>query len=228
MSIAESAAQHMEELARNDYYGYSQFDRWNHNRDCSSGVIDSYDRAGLHLREHGASSTWDMIPVMLADGFEDVTGSVNLRTAAGMKRGDVAFKTGHVVMYLGNSLIGEATGDEFGGIGKGAQDGDQTGAEIWITPYRPDFNQVLRYVESEDAFVFELATISIGYIGDDIKLMQRLLRSRGFTDSNNRKIEIDGIFGMASESSLLKFQKAHGLQQDGICGPKTWDRLLFA
>ena len=57
MSIVEQAAKNMEEIANNDYYGYSQFNRWGHNRDCSSAVIDSYDRAGLHLYEHGARST---------------------------------------------------------------------------------------------------------------------------------------------------------------------------
>ena len=35
----------------------------------------------------------------------------------------------------------------------------------------------------------------------------------------------DGIFGAGTESALKAFQRDHGLNADGICGPLTWDAL---
>ena len=39
------------------------------------------------------------------------------------------------------------------------------------------------------------------------------------------KITVDGDFGPKTEEAVKKFQKEHGLTQDGICGPKTWEAL---
>ena len=36
---------------------------------------------------------------------------------------------------------------------------------------------------------------------------------------------IDGDFGTATEKAVKEFQRDHGLTQDGICGPKTWEAL---
>ena len=228
MSKADIATSWAEAIANDDSHGYSQYSRWQPDFDCSSLVISAYQSAGVPVYDNGARSTHNMYQVFTATGFADVTNQVNIATGAGLLRGDVLLRNGHTALYCGNGLEVEACMDENGGIGDGAMPGDQTGYEIVIQYYNPNWSTVLRYIEEKDTYMFELATISIGFIGDDIKLMQRLLRSRGYTDSNGHKIEIDGIFGMASEAALLKFQKAHGLVQDGICGPKTWDRLLFA
>lgn len=226
MSKADIATSWAEAIASDDSHGYSQYSRWSPDYDCSSLVISAYQQAGVPVYTNGARSTHNMYEVFTATGFADVTDQVNIATGAGLLRGDVLLREGHTALYCGNGLEVEACMDENGGIG--GEPGDQTGYEILIQFYNPNWSTVLRYIEEKDTYMFELATISIGYIGDDIKLMQRLLRSRGFTDSNGHKIEIDGIFGTASEGALLKFQKAHGLVQDGICGPKSWDRLLFA
>lgn len=36
----------------------------------------------------------------------------------------------------------------------------------------------------------------------------------------------NGIFGNDTEGALKKFQKNHGLEQDGKCGPETWKKLF--
>lgn len=226
MSKADIATSWAEAIANDDSHGYSQYSRWSPDYDCSSLVISAFQQAGVPVKDNGASYTGNMYKVFTATGFADVTNEVNIKTGAGLMRGDVLLREGHTALYCGNGLEVEACMDENGGIG--GEPGDQTGYEILIQYYNPNWSTVLRYIEEKDTYMFELATISVGFIGDDIKLMQRLLRSRGYTDSNGHKIEIDGIFGMATEAALKKFQKAHGLVVDGICGPKTWDRLLFA
>ena len=50
--------------------------------------------------------------------------------------------------------------------------------------------------------------------GLDVRVIQYLLGAR-----------VDGYFGSETKTSVLQFQKAHGLQEDGIIGPLTWAAL---
>jgi len=51
--------------------------------------------------------------------------------------------------------------------------------------------------------------------GEDVKELQRHL-----------KLTVDGDFGPASEAAVVAFQKANGLQPDGVVGPMTWAKIL--
>jgi len=51
--------------------------------------------------------------------------------------------------------------------------------------------------------------------GDAVKALQRLLH-----------LKDDGIFGLLTTEALKEWQADHGLTPDGICGPKTWEKLL--
>ena len=39
-------------------------------------------------------------------------------------------------------------------------------------------------------------------------------------------INIDGIFGSATENSVVALQKEFGVDIDGIVGPKIWDKII--
>lgn len=65
-----------------------------------------------------------------------------------------------------------------------------------------------------------LPTLRKGSKGDDVKLLQEILNSYGYS------LKVDGDFGPRTEDAVKKFQKSHGLKVDGIVGPKTWDALL--
>ena len=39
---------------------------------------------------------------------------------------------------------------------------------------------------------------------------------------------IDGDFGKMTENAVKQFQKEHGLNDDGVIGPMTWDALQKA
>jgi LysM repeat protein len=151
MSKTESAIQWMENHANNNAYGYDQRYRWGEKGDfdCSSAVISAWQAAGVPVKTRGATYTGNMLSVFLSCGFEDVTGTVNLATGAGLRRGDVLLNTAHhTAMYCGNGREVEASINEKGTAVGGAP-GDQTGREFLIRSYRNfPWNHVLRYKEN--------------------------------------------------------------------------------
>jgi len=58
--------------------------------------------------------------------------------------------------------------------------------------------------------------LKTGYRGDDVALLQTLL-----------KIKADGIFGVKTRERVVEFQKMNSLRPDGIVGPLTWEKLEF-
>lgn len=64
-----------------------------------------------------------------------------------------------------------------------------------------------------------MQTLKKGNKGDDVIALQHLLNVEGY------KLTIDGDFGAKTETAVKLFQKAHGLEDDGIVGNKTWAAL---
>lgn len=74
--------------------------------------------------------------------------------------------------------------------------------------------------QSETKVSTHLPTIRTGSSGQDVKDAQRLLNLAG------AKLTEDGIFGTNTNKEVKNFQRAKGLDVDGIIGPKTWAALL--
>lgn len=49
---------------------------------------------------------------------------------------------------------------------------------------------------------------------------------RRLTDEGLEPGPIDGIFGPKTKAALVVFQRACGLEPDGVCGTLTWHALL--
>lgn len=58
-----------------------------------------------------------------------------------------------------------------------------------------------------------------GSRGDEVEVLQHLLNVEG------HKVKIDGDYGQKTEAAVKMLQKAHGLEDNGIVGPKTWAAL---
>lgn len=74
----------------------------------------------------------------------------------------------------------------------------------------------------EETEVIPTGTIKKGDSGAAVKWMQTKLVMHGYL----RSTEIDGSFGKITLGALLAFQLEHGLEVDGVCGPKTKAVLL--
>jgi len=62
--------------------------------------------------------------------------------------------------------------------------------------------------------VFEM--LKVGDRGEMVRAVQQKLHA------GEAQLSIDGVFGRATESAVIRFQAAHGLRTDGVVGPSTW------
>lgn len=234
----EKAISWMEDTANDNSHGYCQDHRWgtDGDYDCSSAVITAWENAGVPVKTKGATYTGNMLGVFTANGFEVVTGEVNLNTGAGLKRGDVLLNTTHhTAMYCGNGKEVEASINEKG-TAHGGKPGDQTGKEFLIRDYRNyPWTHVLRYtgatttanITTGGKYMFNVGNVQNGSKGNDVKLLQRLLKSNGFRGADGKALTIDGDCGTNTVYAIKSYQKKKGLSADGIAGPATWKSILL-
>ena len=148
-------------IANDDSHGYDQGKRWGTpDYDCSSLVISAFQKAGINLKKNGAWTTKNLLDVAKKTGFKDVTSTVNLSNAKGMRRGDILLKKGHhVALYLGGGKMVQARINEKGTV-KGGKPGDQTGKEIMVGAYKNfPWSNILRYTKG---FAKGIGTIGLG------------------------------------------------------------------
>lgn len=67
--------------------------------------------------------------------------------------------------------------------------------------------------------VKKLPVLKYGSKGDAVKEAQRLLNEHGYD------LKVDGIYGKATETAVLKFQLKNNIKVDGIIGKDTWNCL---
>lgn len=79
--------------------------------------------------------------------------------------------------------------------------------------------------KNKQVFNLELKVLKKGSKGNTVKALQHLLMAYGF---NCGGYGADGSFGPGTDRALRAYQKAKGLVVDGVCGPKTWNKLLGA
>lgn len=76
-------------------------------------------------------------------------------------------------------------------------------------------------------YMFEVSTIQNGSKGNDVKLLQRLLKSNGCKGADKKVLTIDGDCGKNTVYAIKKYQKKNGLTADGIAGNVTWKSILL-
>ena len=91
------------------------------------------------------------------------------------------------------------------------------------TPTPPPASTTAPDSGSSSATGMPTRTLRKGYTGDDVKSLQTRLKALGYYTGS-----IDGKYGSGTVAAVKAFQKAAGLQQDGIAGPATCKALFAA
>lgn len=241
MTKTEKAVRQMENWANDNSHGYDQTYRWGErgDYDCSSAIIQAWENAGVPVKSKGASYTGNMYRVFAACGFQNVTAKIGLADGKGLRRGDVLLNhVYHTAMYCGNGKEVEASINEKN-TATGGRPGDQTGKEFLIRPYRNyPWNVVLRYPETSSSitggsYMFEISTVKKGDFGNQVMLVQQILKARDFVGKDGKPLKLDKDCGDNTVYAIKEYQKAREKVSPGICGgvdgiagPKTLQDMI--
>lgn len=135
----------------------------------------------------------------------------------------------HVGVYIGGGDVIEATGHARGVVktklaGRGW---GLWGKPRWIsyeaaaTPAQPA--QTTTQTTASALTVTGLPLLRYGDKGECVRSAQLLLIGRGYSCG---RCGADGEIGQDTYNAIIAFQRASGLQQDGIIGAQTWARLI--
>ena len=88
---------------------------------------------------------------------------------------------------------------------------------------RPSYDGVISKNEEANTVNITLPIIKKGSNGAEVQSLQILLIAKGFSCG---QYGADGDFGSGTDSAVKGFQRAHGLESDGVVGAHTWEALL--
>ena len=139
--------------------------------------------------------------------------------------GVLVFLNGHVGIYIGNGEVLEAAGYSTGVVKTQLARGSwkNWGLCPYITYEEEKPQEQAPTASQSNAVVIELTMLKKGAKGNEVKTLQRLLLALGYTMNG---YGADGSFGGATDGAVRNFQKAKGLDVDGIVGKDTWTALL--
>ncbi len=69
-------------------------------------------------------------------------------------------------------------------------------------------------------------TLTLGARGVEILELQLYLATIALYNNEVRSVGLDGVFGGGTLDSVVSFQRAYGLNGDGVVGEATWNRLV--
>lgn len=136
----EAAVQWAINIANDASHGYDQTHRDGPDYDCSSLVWHAFTEGGGFDLGSYAFATGGMPSILTNAGFVQH----NFVNVQELQRGDILLRNGHTEIYIGNQQDVGAHSNEFGGI-TGGRTGDQTGHEISISDFYPNWTWYFRY-----------------------------------------------------------------------------------
>ena len=136
-------------------------------------------------------------------------------------RGLVVWMKGHIGIYVGNGEVIEARGYKYGVVRT------QLKARGWKKAGRlPE--TMLAYTFADEPVPetkpIDTPMLKKGAIGEAVERLQTILIQ--WKASALPEYGVDGEFGSETRNWVKKFQKAFGLEVDGIVGPMTWAVLI--
>ena len=209
-AVAEKIAKAMEQACANDNIGYDQYQRttlytkakeagWDLSKITSKCECDCSSLVAVCVNAAGIAVSKDIYTGNQKTALAS-TGDFEVLTDSKHTGSSTNLKRGDILLGSGHTAIVLSDGS-------GAT---TSGGSITTT----------KIVVSCEVSVKQL---SKGSEGKTVKALQILLIGYGFSCGS---YGADGDFGSATQKAVIAYQKANGLEADGIVGPKTWAKLL--
>jgi peptidoglycan hydrolase-like protein with peptidoglycan-binding domain len=64
--------------------------------------------------------------------------------------------------------------------------------------------------------------------GQEVRALQDSLNRIGSSDERGRPVSVDGDYGTHTKAAVERFQRSHGLEVDGVAGPRTMEAIRHA
>lgn len=75
--------------------------------------------------------------------------------------------------------------------------------------------------------IFPGRFLSLGMTGDDVELLQNLLRTVSMRDPSIPQVQVTGEYDAATEEAVRTIQSRYNITPNGIVGPLTWSRIVL-
>ena len=180
--------------------------------DCSGLFVWAFKELGGSIY-HGSNTMWKKYTTVKGT----LTGNMTIRPGTAVFTvGDDGVR-GHVGLYIGNDICIEAKGTQYGVVTSQLSRWDEwgelkyKGGDDWLD---------VEYDLPADTITIAPRTLRKGNRGTDVEELQRTLNA-----DPRYPTKVDGIYGADTAASVRAFQADHGLNADGIVGPKTWEAL---
>ncbi len=172
--------------------------------DCSGLFVWAFRQLGGDIY-HGSNTMWKKYTTVKGT----LTGTMDIRPGTAVFTvGDDGVR-GHVGLYIGSGVCIEAKGTAYGVVTSQLSRWDEWGELVGV-----------EYDLPADTVTIAPRTLRKGNRGTDVEELQRTLNA-----DSRYPTKVDGIFGADTAASVRAFQADHGLNADGIVGPKTWEAL---
>lgn len=192
--------------------------------DCSGLFSWAFKKLGGYMY-HGSDTMFRKYCTKtgtLKNGFR-TDGMILPQGAAVFTYNESKKKYGHVGLYIGGGYVIEARGAYYGVVMTKIESrpwatwGELKGVDYAAAPASEPAGDS----GFPDHSVWR-PTIRRGSKGEDVRYVQTILYNLGYGLGS---CGIDGDFGRATEAAVKEFQRDHGLNQDGVVGPLTYDAL---
>ena len=211
--------------AKNDnYYGAAMYgSKWiGHTvADCSGLFVWAFKQFGGSIY-HGSNSIYDR--------YCSSKGKITDEIRKTMKPGTAVFvckpsgNKSHIGLFVGNNTVIEASGTQAGvctsklNTSKWTYWGELKGVDYSSQEGQEQPSEPVDDKTPTDA----LPTLKKGMKGEYVTLLQTKLANKGYSLG---PCGVDGDFGSATLAAVKAFQKANGLEVDGVVGQRTWEAL---
>lgn len=222
LSIAESYLGYHEGANNKTIFGDTMHSLQPSNMDANAPWCDAFVDFCVYKTCQRFGYGVEMAKKVLCGDFDDYTyASVNLYKKAG--RWTQKASRGYQIFFGGSGhtgLVEKVSGGIVytieGNKGDEVRHCSYSTSSPSIIGYGRPRYELITGTATEAEEEYDMPQLQRGSKGKAVKVLQVIL---GW-------LEVDGSFGPATQAAVIAFQKAHGLEPDGIVGPKTWKALL--